>query len=389
LIGLFGQRRIVNLMRRGRILIVEDENIVARDLAEQLTGLGHSVIGIADHAEAAIDIAARHTPDLALMDIRLRGELDGAQTAAVLRRRFGVPSIFLSGFADDATIQRAQDSEPFGFVIKPCDERLLHITVQSALYRRLADLERATADDERRRAERAEAVARLASNVVHEFNNLLSAIRCNAYIIQTEGNSARAVAEAANDIASAVTRGETLMNDLSGIARERRGASLDQELAELVRSTARHTAREPSLPPQQRVTPPTGTAVPTTRGTVLVVDDDAIVRRAVTKFLKAWGCTVIDAKDPNDALVVLEREQINVMLTDLVMPQMSGYELGRKAVALRPGLRVIYMSGYAPEALAAEFGEPSGLSPMFLQKPFEVDALKQAVTEALAAYAQA
>src|SRR4051812_17247069 len=106
-------------MRRGRILIVEDESIVARELAEQLTGLGHAVIGIADHAEAALDIAARHAPDLALMDIRLRGELDGARTAAVLRRRFGVPSIFLSGFADDETFERAQGAEPFGFVIKP------------------------------------------------------------------------------------------------------------------------------------------------------------------------------------------------------------------------------------------------------------------------------
>jgi CheY-like chemotaxis protein len=352
------------------------------------------VVGIADSGPAAIELAQRHSPDLALMDIQLRGPIDGVRTARMLRERFDLPSVFLSAFSDDETIEQTQDAEPFGYVIKPHEERMLHVTVQSALYRRLAEREHRHAEEERRRADRAEATARLAASVVHEVNNLLSSIRCNAYLIQNQEGANGDLLEAVNDIATAVSRGETLMGDLAGLAKERRATPLAIEVAELVRGTARHgdappLAPTPNAPPAPAPVAVNGTATANgTRGTVLVADDDPVVRRAVSKFLKAWGCHVLDAKGPNEALEILERENVDVLLTDLVMPEMSGYELAQRAARHVPQMRIIYMSGYEPEALAANVGSDQLRGAAFLQKPFDVDALKRAVGSILDARAR-
>jgi CheY-like chemotaxis protein len=377
-------------MRSGRILVVEDEAIIARGIELQLRERGHTVVAVADSGALAITLAQQHLPDLVLMDIQLRGPLDGARTARTLRERFDIPSVFLSAFSDDETIERTYGAEPFGYVIKPYEERMLHITVQSALYRRLAELEHRTAEVERRRADRAEATARLAASVVHEVNNLLSAIRCNAYLIQGHDSLGRDVIEAVTDIATAVTRGEALMSDLSTLARERRATPLAIEVAELVRSTAGRAdspAATGVAPASSAIAGPVATANATHRGTVLVTDDDPVVRRAVTRFLKSWGCRVLDAAGPLEALAILEREAVDLLVTDLVMPEMSGYELAQRALRRAPKLGVIYMSGYQPETLASSIPEGGLRDAVFLQKPFDVPALKRAVIDMLDARA--
>ncbi|HEX7479257.1 MAG TPA: response regulator [Polyangiales bacterium] len=385
-------------MRSGRILVVEDEAIIARGIELQLRERGHTVVAVADSGALAITLAQQHLPDIVLMDIQLRGALDGARTARTLRERFDIPSVFLSAFSDDETIERTYGAEPFGYVIKPYEERMLHITVQSALYRRLAELEHRTAEVERRRADRAEATARLAASVVHEVNNLLSAIRCNAYLIQGHDSLGGDVIEAVTDIATAVTRGEALMNDLSTLARERRATPLAIEVAELVRSTAGRAdspaatgVARPAIaglaPASSAVARPVATANATHRGTVLVTDDDPVVRRAVTRFLKSWGCRVLDAAAPVEALAILEREAVDLLVTDLVMPEMSGYELAQRALRRAPKLGVIYMSGYQPETLASTIPEGGLRDAVFLQKPFDVPALKRAVIDMLDARA--
>jgi len=104
---------------RRRILVVEDDALVSSYIAEVLVTLEFAVIGCASSGPEAIGLAERDLPDLALLDIRLSGPMDGIEVAQLLRERFDVPTIFLSGIRDDRTIERARAAGPLGFLQKP------------------------------------------------------------------------------------------------------------------------------------------------------------------------------------------------------------------------------------------------------------------------------
>lgn len=117
------------------ILIVEDESIVALDLESRLNRLGYQVVGIAESGEDALSLAELRHPDLALMDIRLKSSMDGVETAQQLRARFDIPVIYLTAYADETTLERARVTEPFGYLVKPFEERELHSTIEMAHYK--------------------------------------------------------------------------------------------------------------------------------------------------------------------------------------------------------------------------------------------------------------
>jgi PAS domain S-box-containing protein len=117
------------------ILIVEDEGIVARDLQETLCGLGYDAFAIASSADEAILRATERCPDLVLMDVRIKGKLDGIETAEILKRRFGVAVLFLTAHADDATLARATAIEPHGYLMKPVKSAELRSAIEVSLYR--------------------------------------------------------------------------------------------------------------------------------------------------------------------------------------------------------------------------------------------------------------
>ena len=117
------------------ILIVEDESIVARDIQECLLSFGYKVTGVVSSGEEAIKAVTAERPDLVLMDIVLNGNVDGIDAAHEIRTRFGVPVVYLTAYADDKTLERAKVTEPFGYIVKPFDERELHSTVEIALYK--------------------------------------------------------------------------------------------------------------------------------------------------------------------------------------------------------------------------------------------------------------
>src|SRR5580698_11468584 len=102
-----------------RILIVEDERITAEDLQETLTDLGYEVTASVSSGADAISQAQENTPDLALMDVCIQGEMDGTETARVLRERFNIPVIYLTAHADSATLSRAKLAQPLGYITKP------------------------------------------------------------------------------------------------------------------------------------------------------------------------------------------------------------------------------------------------------------------------------
>lgn len=125
--------------RRAKILLVEDEAIVALDIKTRLLHLGHEVVGVTSSGEDAIKIVEATRPDLVLMDIRLRGRLDGIEAAQQLRAQFDVAVIYLTAYGDDATLQRAKLTEPYGFLIKPFEERELHSTIEMAFYKSMME----------------------------------------------------------------------------------------------------------------------------------------------------------------------------------------------------------------------------------------------------------
>ena len=126
-------------MARARILIVEDEKIISLDLRRRLEKFGYEVAGLAANAEDALELARELQPDLILMDIMLAGDTDGIEAAKVIRERLHIPVIFLTAYADERTLTRAKEAEPFGYILKPFKERELYTTIDVALYKSAVD----------------------------------------------------------------------------------------------------------------------------------------------------------------------------------------------------------------------------------------------------------
>ncbi len=122
-----------------RILIAEDEAIVAEDLAMTLQDLGYQVVGTASTGLLAIQLAEELKPDLVLTDISLRGEINGIQASEQIRARFDIPVIFLTAYAETDVLSRAKVTEPYGFLAKPFSYHILKITIDAALYKHAAD----------------------------------------------------------------------------------------------------------------------------------------------------------------------------------------------------------------------------------------------------------
>lgn len=146
-----------------RILIVEDEAIVAYDLQARLKSFDYEVPAIADSGEQALKMAAENPPDLVLMDIKLRGDLDGVQAAEKLRNQNGVPVVFLTASADEETVRKAKHAEPLAYLLKPYQERELKISIEIALYKARMERER---EDLTRKLEQALAEAKVLRGLI-------------------------------------------------------------------------------------------------------------------------------------------------------------------------------------------------------------------------------
>jgi CheY-like chemotaxis protein len=129
-------------MPKAKILLVEDEVVTARVAEKMLKALGYEVCEVASTGEDAVMEAEKGKPDLVLMDIVLRGTVDGIEAADEIRTRFDIPVVYLTSCADEATLERAKISGPFGYMVKPLHERELHVAIEIALFRHKADAER-------------------------------------------------------------------------------------------------------------------------------------------------------------------------------------------------------------------------------------------------------
>jgi diguanylate cyclase (GGDEF)-like protein len=122
-------------MSQKKILIVEDESIIAEDISDSLISLGYRITGMVYSGEEAIEAAAQFRPDLVLMDVNLQGEMDGITAAAEIRSRFQIPVVYLTAYTDENTLRRVNATKPYGYIVKPFEEKNLHTTIQLALHK--------------------------------------------------------------------------------------------------------------------------------------------------------------------------------------------------------------------------------------------------------------
>ena len=124
-----------------KIFVVEDEVIISKDIQRSLKKLGYEVVGSAVSGASALERIAENAPDLVMMDINIKGDIDGIETAALVRERFHVPVIYLTAFADAPTLERAKTTGPFGYLLKPFEERELGTAIEMGLYKHRAERE--------------------------------------------------------------------------------------------------------------------------------------------------------------------------------------------------------------------------------------------------------
>ena len=126
---------------RTRVMVVEDEGIVAAHIAAQLSAAGYEVAGIAQSSEEVLAQVAKKEPDLILMDVRIKGPFDGIATTGILRDRYDIPVIFLTAHTDRETVDRAKTAGALNFLTKPVHPGSLKIAIEMAIHKHAADRE--------------------------------------------------------------------------------------------------------------------------------------------------------------------------------------------------------------------------------------------------------
>ncbi|MFA6225241.1 MAG: response regulator [Methanoregula sp.] len=116
-----------------KILIVEDDDIIAKVADWRLKNLGYTVCGRATYAAEALELVVKHTPDLVLMDINIRGDIDGIETAKMIKKGYNIPVVYVTSHSDGATLERAKATKPDGFIIKPFEDNDLRVAIGLAL----------------------------------------------------------------------------------------------------------------------------------------------------------------------------------------------------------------------------------------------------------------
>ncbi|MCD4703605.1 MAG: response regulator [Methanosarcinaceae archaeon] len=134
-------------MKSTRILVVEDEAIVAMMIKKRLINMGYIVSGVASTGKDAIIKVEGTFPDLVLMDIMLKGDMDGIEAASEIRKRFSIPIVYLTAYSDEATLERAKLTEPYGYIMKPFTEHDLHTNVEIAVHKHMKEMAQKRSQD--------------------------------------------------------------------------------------------------------------------------------------------------------------------------------------------------------------------------------------------------
>jgi len=128
-------------MGKINVLVVEDESIVSKDIQYSLKKLGYNVVGVAATGHKAIELCGEKLPDIILMDIMLKGDINGIEASTRIKEVYNIPVIFLTAYADENTLSKAKVTEPYAYIIKPFKEIDLHTSIEMAFYKHSKELE--------------------------------------------------------------------------------------------------------------------------------------------------------------------------------------------------------------------------------------------------------
>jgi len=117
------------------VLLVEDDNIIAKVAEWRLKNLGYNLCGRASTGAEAMELVVRNKPDIVLMDINIKGEIDGIETAKMIKKGFNIPVVYVTSHSDGPTLERAKATHPDGFIMKPFEDDDLRVAIELALKR--------------------------------------------------------------------------------------------------------------------------------------------------------------------------------------------------------------------------------------------------------------
>jgi signal transduction histidine kinase len=207
-------------LKKKQILIVEDERIVAEDIKMSLKRLGYSVPGTATSGEEAVKKAEAIQPDLVLMDIVLEGEMDGIEAASAISSRFDIPVVYLTAYADKKMLERAKVTEPFGYILKPFEDKELRSIMEIALYKHSMEMKLKKTQQELIQSEKLAALGRFSSGIAHEIKNPLGIILGGSEFLEMKLSRVDSDVKTAIDkIKESTFRANTIVQDLLKFSR--------------------------------------------------------------------------------------------------------------------------------------------------------------------------
>jgi CheY-like chemotaxis protein len=206
-------------MSSARIMLVEDEPIVALHLAQQLAAFGYQVVANVASGEHALQKIEELRPDLVLMDIHIEGRIDGIETAARIPASFHIPVIYLTAYSDEATLARAGNTKPYGYILKPFSERELRATIQMVLERCRAEKALRASEERLRQSQKMEVIGQLAGGVAHDFNNILAVIYGNLELLDEALAGQPMLRDIVQSALRAASRGASLTHQLLAYSR--------------------------------------------------------------------------------------------------------------------------------------------------------------------------
>ena len=192
------------------ILIVEDELLIAKNLSHKLESLGYQIVGIVSSGADAIQRAGEMEPDLILMDIVIKGDMDGIETAVIINQKFDIPIIYTTAYADDETLQRAENTGSCGYLLKPFKQRELHATIKIALskHQEAVKMQKLIA----LAAAKSENRSRYFSMAYHDLNTPLTTIQLSAEMLEDSE-----LERASGNINKNVARIKKAVSNMSGL----------------------------------------------------------------------------------------------------------------------------------------------------------------------------
>ena len=334
-------------MSEVKILIVEDERIIAEDTKQTLESLKYKVCGIASSGEEAIRIVEDSDPDLILMDIKIKGPMDGIETAEKIHQKRDIPLIYVTAYADEETLQRAKITEPYGYILKPIRKNDLKIAVEIVLYKHR--MEKQLRDIElRSKQEKLEAVQQLAGAVAHEFNQPLQALMIISELLPVDKLAERE--DLAGRISEQVARMSELVNKLENLDTIKTKSYVGRTRIIDIENSSNMLGSDIKR--------------------VLLIDDDHVIVRLLSRIIRKQGFKVDAVKSAEDALPYLAKNDYGLVICDIKLPGISGLELYESERTKNKNTPFVFISGYVQDELSdSVINKSAG----FLPKPFSID----------------